>query len=48
MVEFETIAKKIGNSIGFVIPKDIVDKVGIKPNETIIIKVKKELQQRVI
>ena len=48
MVKFEIIAKKIGNSIGFVIPKDIVDELSIKPNETIIIDVKKELRQRVL
>lgn len=41
MAEFEIETKKKGNWIGFVIPKKIVDELGIKPNETIIIKIKK-------
>ena len=39
-MECEIVTRKKGDSIGFVIPKNIVDKLGIKPNETIIIKIK--------
>ncbi|MBI2653970.1 AbrB/MazE/SpoVT family DNA-binding domain-containing protein [Candidatus Woesearchaeota archaeon] len=41
MTEFETKTKKWGSSIGVVLPKKVVDEVGIKPNETIVIDVKK-------
>lgn len=41
MTEFEIKTKKKGNSIGFVVPKNIVKELDIKPNETIIIKIKK-------
>ena len=40
MVECEVKTKKVGSSIGFVIPKEIVKELGIKPNEVIIIKLK--------
>lgn len=40
-MEIETKTKKWGSSIGVVLPKTLVDEVGIKPNETIIIEVKK-------
>jgi ABC-type proline/glycine betaine transport system substrate-binding protein len=31
-IEVETVAKKWGNSIGLIIPKDVADKKGIKEN----------------
>ena len=41
MVETEVKTRKWGSSIGVVLPKEIVDEVGIKPNEKITIEVKK-------
>ena len=41
MVETEVRTRKWGSSIGIVIPKEIVEEVGIKPDETITIEVKK-------
>ena len=41
MVEIETRTRKWGSSIGLVLPKKIVDEIGIKPDETITIEVKK-------
>lgn len=41
MVEIETKTKKWGSSIGVVLPKALVEDIGIKPNEPIIIDVKK-------
>ena len=41
MVEIETKTKKWGSSIGIILPKTLVDEVGIKPNETIVINIKK-------
>lgn len=33
MIEIECTARKIGNSIGFIIPKEVVKKEKIKENE---------------
>ena len=41
MVEIETKTKRWGSSIGVVLPKSLVEEVGIKPNETIVIEIKK-------
>ena len=41
MVETEVKTRKWGSSIGLVLPKEVVDEVGIKPNEKITIEVKK-------
>ena len=41
MVEIETRTRKWGSSIGLILPKSLVDEVGIKPNEKITIEVKK-------
>ena len=41
MVETEVKTRKWGSSIGVVLPKELVDDIGIKPNETIRIDVKK-------
>ena len=41
MPEIETTTKKWGSSIGVVLPKKLVEEAGIKPNETIVIEVKK-------
>lgn len=43
-MEIELKAKKWGNSIGVVLPKEVVDEVGIKPEETIVVDVKKSLK----
>jgi len=40
-METEAITKKWGSSIGVVLPKKLVDEAGIKPNETIVIEVRK-------
>ena len=39
-MEFEAKARKWGSSIGIVVPKEIVEEAGIKPNEMIRIEVK--------
>ena len=41
MVEIEAKTKKWGSSIGVVIPKEVVEETGIKPNEKIVIEIKK-------
>ncbi|MBS3114153.1 AbrB/MazE/SpoVT family DNA-binding domain-containing protein [Candidatus Woesearchaeota archaeon] len=41
MVEIETKTRKWGSSIGVVLPKEVVDEIGIKPNEKIVIDIKK-------
>lgn len=41
MVETEVKTRKWGSSIGVVLPKEIVDEIDIKPNEKIILEVKK-------
>lgn len=41
MAEVEVTAKKWGSSIGVIIPKEIVEKEGIKENEKIRIEIKK-------
>ena len=41
MVEIETKTRRWGSSIGLVLPKKIVEEEGIKPNEKIIINIKK-------
>ena len=46
MVEFEAETKKWGGSVGFVIPKEIVKEVGIKPNETVVIEIKRDIKQK--
>lgn len=41
MVEIQAKTRKWGSSIGVVIPKEVVDEAGIKPNEKIVIEIKK-------
>lgn len=41
MVEIEARTRKWGSSIGVVLPKDVVEEVGIKLNETIVLEVNK-------
>lgn len=41
MVETEVKTRKWGSSIGVVLPKELVDEIGIKPDETIKIDIKK-------
>ena len=41
MVEIEAKTRKWGSSIGLVLPKRIVEEEGIKPNEKIVITIKK-------
>lgn len=43
-MEVELKTKKWGNSIGVVLPKEVVDEVGIKIEETIVIDIKKRLK----
>ncbi len=40
MATVTVVAKKWGNSIGVIIPKDIVEAVGIKPEQSLNIEVK--------
>ena len=42
-MEVEIKTKKSGNSIGVVIPKEILEKQKIKENETVIFSIKKKL-----
>mgnify|MGYP001597586535 CR=1 FL=1 len=42
-MEVEIKTKKWGNSIGVVIPKEILEKQKIKENETVIVSIKKKL-----
>ena len=42
-MEVEIKTKKWGNSIGVVIPKEIIEKQKIKENETVIVSIKKKL-----
>ena len=44
MVETEVKTRKWGSSIGVVLPKEVVDEIGIKPDETIRIDVRKSLK----
>ena len=44
MTEIELKTKKWGSSIGVVLPKILVEEVGIKPNETVVIDVRKRLK----
>ena len=41
MVEIEAKTRKWGSSIGVVLPKEVVDEIGIKPDEKITIDIKK-------
>lgn len=41
-MEFEAKTRKWGSSIGIVLPKEIVEEIGIKPDEKIIMDVKKK------
>ncbi len=38
----ETITKRWGNSIGVVIPNETVDKLSLKPNESVVIEIIKK------
>ena len=44
MVEIEVKTRKWGSSIGVVLPKELVDEIGIKPDETIRIDVRKPVK----
>jgi len=44
MVETEVKTRKWGSSIGVVLPKEVVDEVGIKPDETIRIDIRKPVK----
>ena len=46
MVETEVKTRKWGSSIGVVLPKEVVDEIGIKPDETIRIDVRKSLKAK--
>ena len=41
MTEVELKTKKWGSSIGVLLPKELVEKAGIKPEETIVVDIKK-------
>ena len=44
MVEIQAKTRKWGSSIGVVIPKEAVEEEGIKPNEKIVIEIKKRVK----
>ncbi|MBI3027207.1 AbrB/MazE/SpoVT family DNA-binding domain-containing protein [Candidatus Woesearchaeota archaeon] len=46
MVKMEVKTRKWGSSIGIVIPKEVVDEIGIKPDETIRIDVRKPVKAK--
>ncbi len=41
MVEIECTTRKVGGSIGVILPNEIVKKESIKPNEKVIIEIKR-------
>ncbi len=43
-MEIEAKTRKWGSSIGIVLPKSLVDEAGIKPNEKIVIEIKKRVK----
>jgi len=43
-MEFEAKARKWGSSIGVVVPKEIVEEVGIKPDETVFLDLRKPVK----
>ena len=44
MVETEVKTRKWGSSIGLVLPMKVVDEIGIKPNETVRLDIKKPVK----
>ena len=44
IMEIKAKARKWGSSIAVVLPKALVDEAGIKPNETVVIDVKKSIK----
>ena len=44
MTEVECKTRKIGGSIGIILPKDVVSKEGIKPNQNIRVHIKKHVK----
>ncbi len=44
MVEIQAKTRKWGSSIGVVIPKEVVEEAGIRPNEKIVIEIKKRVK----
>ena len=43
-MEIKTKARKWGSSLAVVLPKNLVDETGIKPNETIVIDIKRGIK----
>ena len=46
MTEIECKTRQIGGSIGIILPKEIVDKEAIGPDQTIRVSIKKQLKVR--
>lgn len=44
MAEIEAKTRKIGGSVGIILPKSIVEKEGIKPNQTIRVEIKRQVK----
>lgn len=42
MIEIESYTRKWGNSLGIVIPKEIIEKENISENEKIVVRIKKK------
>ena len=44
MTEIQCKTRKIGGSIGIILPKEVVEKEGIKPDQEIMVEIKKQLK----
>ena len=44
MTEIECKTRKIGGSIGIILPKDAVEREGIKPDQNIVVEIKKQVK----
>lgn len=45
-MEIECRTRKFGGSIGIIIPRDVVEKEGIKPNQQIRVEIRKQVKVR--
>ena len=44
MTEIECKTRKIGGSIGIILPKEAVEREGIKPDQNIVVEIKKQVK----
>ncbi len=45
-MEIECTARKVGNSVGIILPKEFVRKEGIKPNQNLHVEIRKQVKVR--